>query len=454
VVSAELIAAAAGPSVGQATPAPAGEAEPPARPTGLKIKARNEDTRAAYVSVAVENECKAVRETPPGGRNTRFNQACFSVGQLVGSGLLHREYAEAKLGQAAKGCGLGEEEIERTLRSGIKAGMNKPRTIPERDTRPGAGPAPSAGPQEPAGQVIVRASELTPRKVSWLWPGRIPRGKLTTFAGVGGLGKTFVLLDVTARVTRGDEWPDSGGECCEPGEVLFVSGEDDAEDTLVPRLIELGANLDLVTFLSTDVLDKFTLRDISTLDAAAGQMQCLRLVAIDPPTAYLDGTDDHKNAELRQLLTPLKNWAAKHDVAIIFNTHVNKGGNGRADAMARVMGSVAWVNAVRAAHLFAEDPEDPARRLFLPLKSNLAKPRRGLAYRIAGRTDELDGPAAVEWLGEVDTTANQAVNRNDKPARAVKATEFLIERFRQKREWLSEELFVAAAAELDFFSDS
>ena len=52
-----------------------------------------------------------------------------------------------------------------------------------------------------------------------------------------------------ARVTKGMDWPDAAGECCTPGQVLFISGEDEADDTLVPRLIEMGADLDKVIFL-------------------------------------------------------------------------------------------------------------------------------------------------------------------------------------------------------------
>jgi hypothetical protein len=266
-----------------------------------------------------------------------------------------------------------------------------------------------------------------PRKVRWLWPWRIPLGTLTTFAGVGGLGTTFALLDITPRVSRGMEWPEGGGECAETGQVLFISGEDEPEDTLVPRLMELGADLDKVAFLKTESADRFTLADLTMLDKALEQMgPAVRFVAIDPPTAYLGGVNDHKNAELRQLLTPLKSWAAKHDLSLVFNTHVTKPQGAKVEAMMRVMGSVAWVNAVRAAHMFCRDPEDREKRIFAMMKSNLGPEQKALSYRLAV-TGEL---ARIEWLGAVDITADEAMNNDPKHRkRSVAAAEWLEELF-------------------------
>jgi len=395
---------------------------------GLTLTATNNDNKA-YVRGAVEREAASVLLAVPGpdeGRNNALNKAAFSLGRYIGGGVLERTEVESVLTKAALACGLDPEEIPGTLRSGIESGMLNPRTGPEKPN-PAAQPKVAASSAVPTGSPIIEwAASITPRPVEWLWPGRIPLGKLTTFAGVGGLGKTFVLCDITARITTGAPWPDSP-ECAEPGKVLFISGEDDPDDTLVPRLIECGANLDRVAFLKTEVMDRFTMADLDTLEKALEQMgDTVRFVAIDPPTAYLGGVNDHKNAELRQLLTPLKSWASRHRVAIVFNTHVNKPQGAKVDAMMRVMGSVAWVNAVRAAHMFARDPADPERRLFCGMKNNLGKEIKGLAYCL-----EAVGPLAkVKWLGEVDTTADEAINKEGgKRKRSVVASEWLEELF-------------------------
>lgn len=306
----------------------------------------------------------------------------------------------------------------------------------EQNGRHAPPPSPLPDDGEP---LTIQASEIPPKKVQWLWPWRIPLGKLTTFAGIGGLGKTFVLLYMAARVSCGASWPD--GSPCMDGEVLFISGEDDPDDTLVPRLIELGADLRRVRFLRSRVADRFTLADLPTLERAAKECKGpLRLIVIDPPTAYLAGVNDNKNSELRALLTPLKTWAQEWMVALVFNTHINKT-TAKVEALARVMGSVAWVNAVRAAHLFARDNEDPDKVLFVPMKYNLSKRVPGLLYRI----EPVGDCARIEWLGEVDTTADNAINQVSKPRKVV-ASEWLIERFREKLEWSSADLFAEAKA--------
>lgn len=412
-----------------------------------------ESGSTAYVRAALEGECaKVALARPPAqggeGRNNALNAAAFSLGQLEWTGHIDEGTIVSRLTAAAVASGLADDPgcgargIESTIRSGLEAGRRARREIP-RD--PVAQPATPAAAAVPEGELIIQwASEVETRPVEWLMPNRIPLGKLTTFAGVGGLGKTFVLCDITARVTRGFEWPDGSGECASVGRVLFISGEDEPEDTLVPRMIEMGADLSRVAFLKTAVQDRFTLADIETLRKALSQMGGdVRLIAIDPPTAYLGGVNDHKNAELRQLLTPLKSLAAERRVAIIFNTHVSKPQGAKVEAMMRVMGSVAWVNAVRAAHMFARDPNDPERRLFVGMKNNLGPEQKGLAYKLTASGNL----AKIEWLGQVDTTADEAINNAPRERRDVTASEFLVELFRQKLEWPSDELFREARAQ-------
>ncbi len=421
-----------------------GEPQPAATPAGpdtpFVLTAATGSDRT-YARAVLEGECSLMALAQPGGLNEQLFRCGAACGNFVPH-LLNEEEVFESLLSAARSAGANNPAKDAdTLRRAIALGKTKPRLPPDRNGRHGPAPDP------PDGVIIYRASSVTPKKVKWLWQGRIPLGKLTTFAGVGGLGKTFVLCDITARVTRGSDWPDSAGECCEPGQVLFVSGEDDADDTLVPRLIELGADLDRVAFLKTETLNQFTLADLKTLDKAIDQIgqsgPPVRFVAIDPPTAYLGGLDDHKNSELRGLLSPLASWASERRVAVVFNTHINKGSGQKVDAMMRVMGSVAWVFAVRAAHLFARDPDDPERRLFVGMKMNIGKERKGLAYKIASTSNDL---ARVEWLGEVDTTANEAINSQSRQNRAVQATDFIRQMFTDRREIPSEEIWASTRA--------
>jgi hypothetical protein len=99
----------------------------------------------------------------------------------------------------------------------------------------------SLEPDRRSGLVITRASEIKPEKVRWLWEHRIPLGKCTLIAGEGGLGKSMVLAWIAATVSRGGEWPCAEGRSPR-GSTIILSAEDDAADTIVPRLMAADAD--------------------------------------------------------------------------------------------------------------------------------------------------------------------------------------------------------------------
>jgi hypothetical protein len=82
--------------------------------------------------------------------------------------------------------------------------------------------------------VVVSLSDVEPESVRWLWPNRIPLGRITLVVGRPGVGKSFVCMDIAARVTTGTAWPDE--KPCEKGSVVILSLEDDPADTIRPRL--------------------------------------------------------------------------------------------------------------------------------------------------------------------------------------------------------------------------
>jgi hypothetical protein len=197
------------------------------------------------------------------------------------------------------------------------------------------------------------------------------------------------------------------------GDVVFLSAEDDPADTLRPRLEAAGARIEKVHVLESVVSGYtadgephergFSLQaDLNALSAKLAELGQVAAVVIDPITAYLGDVDSHKNAEVRALLTPLGEFATKHNVAIIVVSHLNKSAG--TDALMRVTGSLAFVAAARAAWLVAQDPEDRARRFFLPMKNNIGPDESGLAFRIEGATvPSSTGPlktSHVSWESE------------------------------------------------------
>ncbi|MFH1109895.1 MAG: AAA family ATPase [Planctomycetota bacterium] len=263
--------------------------------------------------------------------------------------------------------------------------------------------------------VVVRLADVQPQPVEWLWLDRIARGKLTLVAGDPGLGKSFLTLDFAARVSSGTPLPDRRDEPIPPAGVVLLSAEDDVADTIRPRLDAAGAEVSRINAIqgvewrdgTTGKTSQrsFNLeRDLPALEQAIQQTPDCGLVIIDPITAFLGKVDSHKNAELRGLLAPLAELAARHKVAVVAVTHLNK--NEGIRALYRAMGSLGFVAAARAVWLVVPDANDPERRLFLCAKNNLAAHLPGLAYRL-----EPQGTAAVvAWEAEpVTVTADEAL---------------------------------------------
>ena len=270
--------------------------------------------------------------------------------------------------------------------------------------------------------VVKCAADIRPQKIDWLWEQRLPLGKCVLVAGEGGLGKSMVLAWIAATVSRGKEWPCGEGPS-RRGSVVMLSAEDDSADTIKPRLMAADADCSKVQILEAVRREDdeghrtFNLQlDLPELEKKIEELHDVLLVIIDPITSYLGKVDSHKNAELRSVLEPLGKMAARQHVTVIANTHLSKAVNGNANS--RVIGSVAFINHARAAFIVTADPEDNNRRLFLPSKTNLGRPRDGLAYRIADTA--LPGPdRTVIWAPYVKWEATTVTISADEAVAAM-----------------------------------
>jgi hypothetical protein len=260
--------------------------------------------------------------------------------------------------------------------------------------------------------VLLEAfSKIESKPLRWLWPNRIPLGKLTIIAGDPGLGKSLLSLDLAARVSKSYMLPD--GERAEDGDVILASAEDDPSDTIKARLAAAGADLDRIHFLlgsfqhagnGKATFREFSLSDVEALadalDSIAEQGGTVRLVVIDPLSAFLGGVDDISNGEVRGVLRPLAELAARRGVAVIGISHLRKGMS--PVAVYRITGSLAFTAAARSVYAVIRDPTDPARRLFLPVKCNLSPDSNGLAYKV----EVADRVPFIHWQeGHVEQNA-------------------------------------------------
>jgi putative DNA primase/helicase len=285
---------------------------------------------------------------------------------------------------------------------------------------------------------LICATALKPQAIRWLWPHWLARGKLHVLAGAPGQGKTTLVLSFAATVSAGGRWPD--GMRCPPGNVVIWSGEDDPEDTLLPRLLAMGADPKRIFFVKGVSEDGQPQpfdpsRDMQALVAAVEEVGGCALLMVDPVVSAVAG-DSHKNGEVRRALQPLVDLCAALDCAAVGISHFSKGTGGR-EPTERVVGSVAFSAVARvvlvAAKVKGEDGE--ARRILARSKSNLGPDEGGFEYEIE-QVDLVAHPGVqasrVTWGQALEGTARELLAEPDDQQRSEgsaqdAAAEFLLQ---------------------------
>ena len=292
---------------------------------------------------------------------------------------------------------------------------------------------PGQRPQETSAEVQLESfRDVKSESVSWLWLKRVPRGKLTIFAGDPGEGKSLVTIDIAARQSRGDKFPD--GAHCEVGDTIFLSAEDDAADTIRPRLDAAGADVSKIHRVKAVRVtltgggtgeSAFSLeRDLERLEEALRKNPFVKMLVIDPISAYMGRVDTHRDAEIRRVLSPLAEMAARLGIAVVAVMHLKKSD---ASALLRVSGSIGFVAAARVVWGFGKDPDAPDKHVMLAVKNNLAALGNGLAYRI-----QVSGDVAhVVWEKGVITLDVNTVLSGDQRDRSGRG-----ERKSEAEDWL------------------
>lgn len=284
------------------------------------------------------------------------------------------------------------------------------------------------------GADLICVSDVPREDVHWTWQDRFATGKLGLLSGNPDTGKSFLSLDISSRISRGRSWPDRRDEPNPAGDVILLSCEDGISDTIRPRLENHGADLDRIHVLrgtrqveTPERLSMFNLeRDLYDLEVALQRIGTVKLIVIDPLSAYLGSeANSHKDADVRRILAPLAALSSRHQVCTIGIMHLNKGSAQHPLALHRIMGSLAFAAAARSVWLCVKDSQDETgrRRLFLPVKNNLAPSPGGLAYRI-------EPPGVVTWEdGAVDTNADESLQQTRPRSQTAKddAQDFLRE---------------------------
>ena len=402
--------------------------------TSKKKKANNQGPDP-YAIKALEAAMNALQSASEGTRNDVLNKQAFGLFGLVKAGRLELVVVRQKLDATAQSIGLDTDEIGKTMDSAFEAAEPRYEGQEDKNNQPSLPAVKRTASREVRGGLQVEfLNRVKPKPVDWMWEGKYAFGKFGLLAGMPDVGKTTVLMDLIARMTRGACWPYSDAPM-KPGKVLLLSAEDDTADTLLPRLMAAGADVDKIirirSAVETDedgnhIARSFTLsQSLTQLDAALKSDPDIRLVVMDPLSAYLGVRNAHSDADVRTVMDPVVDMLEQRKVALIGNAHLNK----RSDAqhvMQLITGSGAIVAVARTTYLAAK-VDGELDRYFLKVKANVSKESdsHGLVYRIESATvhDDDGNPiqtSKVVWKGIWTETADQFYQRISRKGKASK----------------------------------
>jgi hypothetical protein len=256
---------------------------------------------------------------------------------------------------------------------------------------------------------LVALSQVTPERLHWLSPGRLAAGKITILDGDPGLGKSTLLCEFAARISRGDPLP--GGEVAPPRPVVLMSAEDDLYDTIRPRIDAAGGDTRRVIAFSTLLSAGVPVAipdDVHILEGIIAPTNAALLV-IDPLVAFLSPRHNvNSDQAVRQAFHSLKGLAERTGAAIVAVRHLNKSMSG--NPLYRGGGSIGIIGAARCGLLLAADPDDPERRILAATKGNLGRPPPSLAFRLVAPPGSH--VARVVWDGESQWQGDQLLRES------------------------------------------
>ena len=241
---------------------------------------------------------------------------------------------------------------------------------------------------------IIKMSEIQSQEIEWLWFPFIPYGKLTIIQGDPGDGKTTLVLNLAAKLSKGEAL-DKDMDIKEPIIVIYQTAEDGLADTVKPRLDLAGADCEQIIVI--DESDKSLSMADERLEEAI-QTTGAKLLILDPIQAYLGGGMDMNRAnEARDMTKKLGALAEKYKCAIVLIGHMNKASGNK--AAYRGMGSIDFFAVARSVLLVGRIEGEPNVRAVVQIKNNLAAFGHPKAFALS--------EAGFRWLGDYDITADE-----------------------------------------------
>ena len=276
---------------------------------------------------------------------------------------------------------------------------------------------------------IIRMSEVQSQEIEWLWYPFIPYGKLTIVQGDPGDGKTTLILNIAAKVSRGESL-ENGMNVPKPINVIYQTAEDGLADTVKPRLEKAGADCERI--LVIDESDKSLSMVDERLEQTLLQTKA-RMLILDPIQAYLGGGMDMNRAnEAREMTKKLGILAEKYQCAIVLIGHMNKAGGNK--AAYRGMGSIDFFAVARSVLLVGKIEGESNLRAVVQIKNNLAEFGHPKAFSLSEN--------GFTWIGDYEITADEVLGGVVPKANKLEhAKLFLRELSKNNNIMLSNEIF-------------
>ena len=276
---------------------------------------------------------------------------------------------------------------------------------------------------------MIRMSEVQSQEIEWLWYPFIPYGKLTIIQGDPGDGKTTMVLNLAAKLSKGEAL-DENMKVTEPVNVIYQTAEDGLADTVKPRLELAGADCERIIVI--DESDKSLSMVDERLEEAIVRTGA-RLLILDPIQAYLGGGMDMNRAnEARDMTKKLGALAEKTKCAIILIGHMNKASGNK--AAYRGMGSIDFFAVARSVLLVGRVEGESNTRAVVQIKNNLAAFGHPKAFALSE-----DG---VKWLGDYEITVDEVLGGiTPKANKMEQAKQMLRELAETQSAVLSNEIF-------------
>lgn len=272
---------------------------------------------------------------------------------------------------------------------------------------------------QPLSEIQTDRSQIT-----WLWRPYLAAGKLAILDGDPGTGKSMIAIDIAARLSRGGNWPD-GTSVGGVFKTLLLDAEDDPDDTLRPRLIAAGGDLNHV-FVPPNSGPDETLqlpRDLAKIEAMVRELK-IGLVVLDPLSAFVPpGLASGGQSAARLAVAPLIGLAARTGAAILIVRHLTKQSGD--SAIRRGLGSMSILGLARTGLIVGRHPRDPEISLLAITKSNLTAVPHPIGFRLKPQ----EGSACIDWLGPIEVSADRVCGNPDRAESpgVVRATLWLIE---------------------------